>query len=116
MMERMGTNQYEAVWPLTVSVDGRSYEMRVRFPLHPEEVLKIQREAAGISDRSRTGSPATTSAREASKAASASSFLRPGPRPQGVTNGIVLVAVPIDCNSGREPSCAVMTQPLLITQ
>ncbi len=50
MTERMGTNQYEAVWPLTVSVDGRSYEMRVRFPLHPEEVLKIQREAAGISD------------------------------------------------------------------
>lgn len=50
MMQRMGVNQYELVWPLIVDIDGRPYEMRVRTPLHPEEVLKIQREAAGISD------------------------------------------------------------------
>lgn len=50
MMQRMGVNQYEAVWPLMVDIDGKTYAMRVRFPMHPEEGLKIEREAAGISD------------------------------------------------------------------
>lgn len=50
MMQRMGVNQYELTWPLQVRIDGKPDLLLARIPVHPEEILKIQRKHAGISD------------------------------------------------------------------
>lgn len=55
MMPGMGINQYEAVEPLTVSADRGTFDLRVRYAVHPEMVLKAQREGAGISDKQYAG-------------------------------------------------------------